>query len=554
MRFEVFSCSISMNLLQVYSMVDAASESLKGRQLSLVIWALASLKYTEPDKIQQLVDLCKPSLLSLQLRDLASMMSALAKAGVRPSNPWLGTAMQAAHIKMHSATCRDLAQFLCGLVKAGVKPSLNWLAGYMDAVAAAAPSAAGVDLVVLLTALSEARHKPSAEWGDCILQCVAPQLCKLDMQHLVDLVAAMRDMELSPSHGWLMQYYEVTANKLSGYKPWQLATSMLALGAIGTGVNASQDCAAAQAGWVHQAVAAAMPQLASFGARDMSAFLCGLQALHARVGHQVIIALLQESLIKLPRFNGDGLSRLLGSLLLLTGKATKQQSPLNSSGIHSGTASIIASTPPAAAAAAGSQVTTLNSQWMEAYLREIAVKLPVFGAEELTRILVAVAQSGYTPTSVWSTAAAKQLQGKLTILGLSDLVNAVAALVQVGHVPDGMFLNDVMVAALKQELRPRELYELLKLLVQLDAVPPAGWVAAVRTAVQDWQQQNSRDAPGMEVHAGVSHSQGNVSGSEDVAPMFVMLDLLQDRGVAWHMITMNPAQTILTTATAVFVR
>jgi hypothetical protein len=146
----------------------------------------------------------------------------------------------------------------------------------------------------------------------------------------------------------------------------------------------------------------------------------------------------------------------------------------------------------------------LTDAWLEAYLAEVQQKLPVIGAEDMRRMLRALAAAGVSVPQEWVTAAAGHLQGKLTLLDLESLVDVMIAVRCLGFSPSQAWLSNFMVAvrgALQTQsslAAPALMLQLLKGLKEWGAEPGEMWVDAVRKALgqyrTDWMLEEVRAA------------------------------------------------------------
>uniref|UniRef100_A0A383WE98 Uncharacterized protein n=1 Tax=Tetradesmus obliquus TaxID=3088 RepID=A0A383WE98_TETOB len=511
----------------------AAAAPLRPRDLLRCISCLASLKYSMPGRLSHLLEAGpaggRAGLAGLRMQQLAGLAGSLARAGVRPSNAWLVGLMQEAQAKLQSAQLSQLSQLLAGLVKMGVKPAASWLAcleeqavaclveqavrvqvtqgqrqqqQQLDDNAAAeggssnlrrssssnnSRSPAGCrlhDVAQLLAAFAEARHSPAPQLAAALWGATADSLAAADVAALVELLTALGELQLVPPGSWMQQYYCSTTSHLGQYRPWQLAASAAAVGKLvqagrsGTSqptILQQQNAAAADetraAEWVSAVLQQVQRQLPAFAARDLAALLSGLAALQLPLAASQLAAICSEAQQKLPRLNTAGLAALLTAVVNL--QQQQQQQQQQASGGSAAVAEL------------------LTAEWAGAFLRETAAKLPVFPADDLAAVLLALRASGLQPSALWLQAAAAQLASKLTLLQPSGVVAVLDALHSMGHSADGSWAGSAMAALEPRlvELQAGELELLLRTLLALQVQPSAGFVDAARWAAQQLGQQ-----------------------------------------------------------------
>jgi hypothetical protein len=237
---------------------------------------------------------------------------------------------------------------------------------------------------------------------------------------------ALGELQLVPPASWLQLYFAAASNAALQYRPWQLAGTAAAVGKLAVASRAGspqqqqqqQQPVADQTGcrvWVSAKLSAVVQQLSAFAARDLSALLSGLAALQVQVSSSQLQALLAEMQAKLPRLNTSGLAAVMEAVVALSQQQVAQQQqqvvvlPLQQQQQQqqmAGQKEVVnpptkaqqqqlhqqRATPPVLQVAAG---------FMDALLREVAVKLPVFPAEDLARVLLAVADAGVQPSQLW---------------------------------------------------------------------------------------------------------------------------------------------------------
>jgi hypothetical protein len=346
--------------------------------------------------------------------------------------------LQVAQQKLSAADLPQLAQLLSGLVKVGVKPTTAWLDS-MEARAvqclleqavrqqvtydqqqqeqAQLPQQASSNVnklrqqqqqqsvlgraklqgsdrstaacqlhhvAQLLTALAEARHTPKPQLSVVLWSATQGSLAAADAASLVELIASLGELQLVPPVSWLQQFFSAVGSTsvLQQCRPWQLASTVAAVGSLAAASRGSQlqqqrqehqlsDVVGCRA-WVEASLAAVQQHLPGFAARDLSAYLSGLAALQVQVGSAQVQLLLSELQGKLPRLNPAALADVTEAVVSFSRQWQQQQ---------------------------GQHVSA--SGFMQALLREVAVKLPVFPAEELARVLLAVAASDAQPSQLW---------------------------------------------------------------------------------------------------------------------------------------------------------
>ena len=200
---------------------------------------------------------------------------------------------------------------------------------------------------------------------------------------------------------------------------------------------------------------------------------------------QLVDQLLQEVREKLRRFNAAALAIVLDSLVALQQQELDRQQQQRE-GIQEELQQ-------------QQQASFLTDAWLEAYLSEVQQKLPVIGAEDMRRMLRALAAAGAAVPADWVTAAAGHLQGKLTLLSLQGLVDVQVAVMGLGFSPSQAWLRSFMAAvrgALEGGMKVTEpvlLLQLLRGLEQWGAQPGEVWVNAVRGSLgqfwKDWMLQ-----------------------------------------------------------------
>jgi hypothetical protein len=251
------------------------------------------------------------------------------------------------------------------------------------------------DVAQLLSALAEARHAVKPQLTAALWGATAASLAAADAAALTELLVALGELQLVPPAAWIQRYYAATsagARRAVGYRPWQIAASVAALGRLAAAglpccssapqqqqqQDGVQDCSA----WVVWMLRAADPHLQqgsgqhSFAPRDLVALLSGVAALQlqdspARCEH--ILAALQGVL---PRLNTAGLADAFEAVAALQ-QQQRQQAQVQA------------------------QLVLPDGLW-QALLTEVAVKLPVFPADHLARVLQCVAACpGLQPTPLW---------------------------------------------------------------------------------------------------------------------------------------------------------
>jgi hypothetical protein len=250
-------------------------------------------------------------------------------------------------------------------------------------------------------------------WG-----ATAGCLAASDSGALCELIIALGELQLVPPASWLQLYFAAASNAALQYRPWQLAGTAAAVGKLAVASRAGsrpkqqqQQQVADQTGckvWVGATLSAVVQQLPAFAARDLSALLSGLAALQVQVSSAQLQALLAEMQAKLPRLNTAGLAAVTEAVVDLCQQQVDQQQQQvegqqqqqqqvegqQEDGIPTKFAQQQQQqvTPPVLHVAGG---------FMDALLREVAVKLPVFPAEDLARVLLAVAAAGVQPSQLW---------------------------------------------------------------------------------------------------------------------------------------------------------
>jgi hypothetical protein len=454
-------------------------------------------------------------------------------------------ALQEAQAKLPSANLSQLSQLLSGLVKMGVKPAASWLDSMqeqavqclveqavwaqvtegqrqqqqqldVDAAAAAAGSTSNApqqgigsavrsssssrspagcqlhDVAQLLAALAEARHSPAPQLAAALWGATANSLAVADVAALVELLTALGELQLVPPTSWMQQYYGSTAVHLGQYRPWQLAASVAAVGKLVQAASSSsvspsttqqqqQEASAAEVAgsseWVTVVLQEVQRQLPAFAARDLAALLAGLAALQLPLAASQLGGICNEAQQKLPRLNTAGLASLLTAVVTLEQQQQQQQ---QQQGVDAGAGD---SAPTAAV--------LLTDDWAQSFLREVAAKLPVFPADDLAAVLLALRASGLQPSELWLKAAAAQLRSKLTLLQPSGVVSVLDALCSMGHAPDSAWVGSAMAAVELRlvELHAADLELLLRALLALHVQPSAAFLDAARWAAQQLGQQ-----------------------------------------------------------------
>jgi hypothetical protein len=359
--------------------------------------------------------------------------------------------LQVAQQKLSTADLPQLAQLLCGLVKVGVKPTTAWLDSMesravqcllehavreqvtydqqqQEQAQLTQPAGSNVNklqqqqqqqsvsgrakvqgsnrspaacqlhhVAQLLTALAEARHSPKPQLSAVLWSATQGSLAAADAASLVELIASLGELQLVPPDVWLQQFFAAvgSATVLQQCRPWQLAATVAAVGRLAAATRGSQPQQQRQqqqlsnvAGcrvWVEASLAAVQQHLPGFAARDLSALLSGLAALQVQVGAAQVQLLLSELQGKLPRLNSAGLADVTEAVVAFSRQWQQQGQQVSASG------------------------------FMEALLREVAVKLPVFPAEDLARVLLAVADSDAQPSQLWLQVSRSSFRGPCNV-------------------------------------------------------------------------------------------------------------------------------------------
>jgi hypothetical protein len=188
-----------------------------------------------------------------------------------------------------------------------------------------------------------------------------------------------------------------------------------------------------------------------------------------------------EAQQKLSRLNTAGLAALLTAVVKLEQQQQQQQG------------------------GAVSAPVLLTAEWGEAFLRETAAKLPVFPADDLAAVLLALRASGLQPSALWLEAAAAQLCSKLTLLQPGCVVSVMDALQSMGRSPGSAWLGSALAALESRlvELQAAELELLLRMLLALQMQPSVGFVDAARWAAQQLGQQGVAGQQGGLVRGGL---------------------------------------------------
>jgi len=236
----------------------------------------------------------------------------------------------------------------------------------------------------LLSALAEARHTPKPQLAAVLWGATGSSLQTADVSSLVELLVALGELQLVPPAAWLEQFFAASSSStvLQHYKPWQLSGSAAALGRLAA-ASAAQQQQSQQGGqrladvpgckaWVAATLATVQQHLPAFAARDLAALLSGLAALQPAVEAQQLQELLTELQSKLPRLNTAGLAATTEAAMVFHQQWRQQQQQ------------------------------QLSGGFIEALLREVAVKLPMFPADDLARVVLAVAASGTRPSGLWA--------------------------------------------------------------------------------------------------------------------------------------------------------
>lgn len=486
---------------------------------------------------------------SAGLPQLSQLLQGLVKMGVKPAASWIDSLQdQAVHCLIEQAVrCqvsqdqmqqgqqqqRDAVQLLGGSPTTGSSSSSSYTDRLGDSRSYAACQLHTI--AQLLTAFAEARHSPKPQLSAALWGATASSLAAADVSSLVELLSALGELQLVPPASWMGQYYSSTAVHLQQqgrYKPWQLAESVKALGGL---VKAGLQCGSSSevhlyaqqqeqqqqhadvlaeptltagaapeglphwdcAAWVAAVVAVIHQQLTFFAARDIAALLCGLASLQLPLDAQQLQPILHEAQQKLSRLNTAGLAMLAEAAVELD-KQQQQQQQLES-------------------AEQQQQPVLLTADWMGAFLQEAAVKFPVFPAEDLARLLIAMSRcSVCRPSSLWFEAAAVQLHSKLTVLEPSSVIQVLTAFAAMGHMPDQQWLSSALAAVKSRavELGISDIEHLLEYLVAVDYKPDGSFIATIQWTIQ--QQQHTVGQLQQQPQAGVAdQSQAGVLRGEN---------------------------------------
>lgn len=253
----------------------------------------------------------------------------------------------------------------------------------------------------LLIALSEAKHPPRPQLAAVLWGATAGSLASADSATLVELVTALGELQLVPPAAWLQQYFIASSTNgvLATYRPWQLASSIAAVGRLAVAAGGSQQGAVnsldGAAVWADALLGAVQQQLPSFAARDLAALLSGLAALRLQLRSSQVQLLLSELQGKLPRLNTAGLADVAEAVLAFS--TAQQQHQTEAAGRSGGQDMQMAGQQQ-------QQQAQTTADFREALLREVAVKLPVFPADDLARVLLAVAAAPPAearPSQLW---------------------------------------------------------------------------------------------------------------------------------------------------------
>lgn len=363
----------------------------------------------------------------------------------------------------------------------------------------------------LLTAFAEAKHSPKPQLSAALWGATASSLAVADAWALVQLLSALGELGLVPPGSWMQQYYSRTATLLQQqgqYRPWQLSESIEALGRLvqagmdrcnssnmqqqgsqadlqetsttgsDTGVSVALNCCA----WVSVVLLRAQQQLTSLSARDLAVLLSGLAALHLPLAPQQLDPFFAEVQQKLPRLNTAGLAMLAEAAAQLN----RQQ--------------LVYSSQQVQAVAQQSSVqelpVQLTERWNKALLHETLVKLPMFPADDLARLVIALSgTSTCRPSHAWLEAAAAHLHSKLTTLAPYRMVHLLAALVAMGYVPEKQWLHTLLTTVESRaiEMNSRDMLQLLELVLALQLDLSKECVAALHWAVQQQVVQDDHD-------------------------------------------------------------
>jgi hypothetical protein len=516
-------------------------------------------------------------LAAADLSQLAQMLSGLVKMGVKPTTAWLDDMQdRAVHCLLEQAVRHQVTsdQQQQQQAPAGTSPGVDTGSSWRplrqpQQRAAAAPAAgrrgggsggrrdapssgrlaAGCqlhDVAQLLSALAEARHAPKPQLVAALWGATAASLAPVNASSLTELLVALGELRLVPPLAWMRQLYAATQAAAAGeqYRPWQLAASVDAVGRLAAAgmLGATQGAAGRAQPPMHQqqpqdqqrlagvqectAWVAAMLQCAerflagtpqrSFAARDLVACLTGIAALQPVLASSSDASLAQS---------------LRGILAALQGNLAR----LNTGGL----------TAAFEAAVALRQQQQVPDGFVQALLLEVAVKLPVFPADHMARVLHCAVASHVAPSPLWlqvrgwgvracvracvwravlpclasgssmhevvvlhpphrcrhqpllapaPQAVAAQLSSKLTLLEPPALLGVMAALDGLGSPPDRAWEAAALAAfdGRLTELSGAQLQQLLALLVGLRAQPPAAWLERAAWAVQQAEQTHQQ--------------------------------------------------------------
>eukprot|EP00877_Chromochloris_zofingiensis_P002013 jgi/Chrzof1/11812/Cz06g10290.t1 len=152
---------------------DRLWTSMPPRNLAILIWSLATMKYM-PSR-QWAVNFLAESgekMTGFKPQDVANTIWGLANLGIQPHPDWLSDAMAVAEARMTQFKAQELSTTAWALAKLGYRPSYEWIAALLDALLDQRHAMTPQHVSNLLWALGKWRYRPPLAMQQTLLDCL----------------------------------------------------------------------------------------------------------------------------------------------------------------------------------------------------------------------------------------------------------------------------------------------------------------------------------------------------------------------------------------------
>lgn len=392
----------------------------------------------------------RPLLHGAPLESVASLLSAISRAGRRPSAAWLSQLQEELVVTAQSRSSPAVeawAAALMAVAKAGAVDRRFAQVAMAD-TAPQLPAATPPGVSQLLWGVAKARCVPSAPWLRALRTALSARARGMSPAQLACCLRSLAVLAERVEEDELRGPAAVLAGQLAerheGTAPDELAQALWALARLG--LRASNDAGC----FVASLLLPIMEQLPRLTARQLSSLLWALAKLDARVAAPASSLLVYEATAQMPAMTNKEFSQSIWALAkLLTTPAPGtapaparrpapppapfverlwQQAHLRSGRLAPGESTLLLwavsrlglDPPP---------------RWLAGELAAEQRALPSYRADQLSNTVVALARMGRAPPAAWMAAFESSSEARLGEFGLQEIVNVLWAFTAFGHTP-----------------------------------------------------------------------------------------------------------------------